>query len=64
MFSVQDTNRRLLPGESVPIFGDRPAASPYLVLVKTRQKEHSETQWDGERAREGNGMGGPCFMAK
>lgn len=59
-----DTNRRLLSGESVPIFGDRPSASPYLVLVKTRQREHGETQGDGERAREGNGMRGPCFMAK
>lgn len=62
-----DINRRqpeLLSGESVPIFGDKPAASPYLVLVKTRQWEQSETQWDRDRAREGNRMRGPCFMAK
>lgn len=58
-----DINRRLpelLSGESVPIFGDRPAASPYLVLVKTRQRESGkvkdfgtekdrgkETEWEG-----------------
>lgn len=39
----------LLSGESVPIFGDRPAASPYLGLVKTRQRESGKVKHCGTK---------------
>lgn len=51
-----DINRRLpelLSGESVPIFGDRPAASPYLVLVKTRQRESGKVKDFGTKKDRG-----------